>query len=107
MHICTSTSSDNTLSLPPPFPSFLQVVLGPKLGSGEFSNVYEVQKFQLHEDFAEAATVGLEELDRRTHMKKYEKYRETKNTRYAVKYIKDEYHLHHGSDSYVQAAGYV
>jgi len=83
----------------------LQIVFGPKLGSGEFSNVYEVQSFRLHGDFSDTAIVSEEELDKRSHMKTYEKYRETKNARYAVKHIKEVYHLHHGSDSYIQAAG--
>jgi len=80
----------------------LQVVFGSKLGSGEFSHVYEVQSFQLSET---ALIASGEELDRRLHLKKYEKYRETKNARYAVKHIKDDYHLRHSSDSFIQAAG--
>ena len=90
-----------------PIPHFLllQVVFGPKLGSGEFSHVYEVQSFHLQEDFSNTAVVSEEELGQRLHMKKHQMYRETKNARYAVKHIKDEYHLHHGSDSCIQAAG--
>jgi hypothetical protein len=80
-------------------------LFGPKLGSGEFSNVYEVQSFHLQEDFSNTAVASEEELDKRRHMKKHQKYRETKNARYAVKHIKEVYHLHHGSDSYIQAAG--
>ena len=83
----------------------MQIVFGPKLGSGEFSNVYEVQSFRLHKDFSDTQVVGEEELDKRRHLKKYEKYRETKNARYAVKHIKEVYHLHHGSEGFVQAAG--
>ena len=85
----------------------LQIVFGPKLGSGEFSNVYEVQSFRLHKDFSDTQVVGEEELDKRSHMKTYEKYRETKNARYAVKHIMEEYHLQNDSTSYMLAARYV
>jgi hypothetical protein len=84
----------------------LKIVFGPRLGSGEFSHVYEVKSFQLQEDFSDAAAnASAEELGQRIHMKKHEMYRETKNARYALKHIQDEHHLHHGAESYVQAAG--
>ena len=40
-------------------------------------------------------------------MKKSEKYRETKNARYALKHIKEDYHVNRDSRDYIQATRYV
>lgn len=81
-----------------------EIVFGPKLGSGEFSHVYEVNSFQFDPYHAQLSSFDADELNGRLSMKKYEKYRETKNARYAVKHIKEDYHYNHDSDAYIQAA---
>lgn len=68
-----------------------QILFGPKLGSGEFSDVYEVKAFLPHQDIEQHEGFSKCESDQRLHMKKYEKYRETKKARYALKHLKDEY----------------
>mmetsp|Transcript_45766 Transcript_45766/g.96045 ORF Transcript_45766/g.96045 Transcript_45766/m.96045 type:complete len:499 (+) Transcript_45766:286-1782(+) len=78
-----------------------EIVLGPKLGCGEFGIVYELQSFNLQPDM-EVSSVALE---KRLRMKKCEKYRDTENARYALKHIKETYLLDNGSDLFVQAAG--
>lgn len=40
-------------------------------------------------------------------MKTHEKYRDTKNARYALKHIKEEYYEDHDPESYILAAWYV
>lgn len=80
---------------------WLQIVLGPKLGEGEFSHVYEVESFQLIKDVANLET---EEADQRIHMSEHKNYRETRKARYALKHVKEDYFLHHGAEDYVLAA---
>ena len=80
-----------------------EVLLGPKLGSGEFSHVFEVTALEL-QDEAEESTADARQEKRRLHMKKYERYRETRK-RYAVKHIKEDYHQRHSAEAYIQATG--
>jgi hypothetical protein len=80
-----------------------QIVLGPKLGAGEFSNVFEVMSFVLHPDKDD--TFSAEELQQRLRLKQQEKYRMTEKGRYAMKHIKEYYHQENGSEKYVQVAG--
>ena len=91
-----------------------QVVLGPKLGEGEYSSVYEVESFSLlrPEDIAVVGDVdgasshpprpSDDEMGQRLQMKRMETYRTTGKARYALKHIND-----HKDDTnkYVQAAG--
>lgn len=79
-----------------------EVLLGPRLGSGEFSHVWEVSSFDL-QPLTEESTMSTKEEEKRNHMKRYERYRETKNARYAVKHIKENYYQNHSSKEYVQA----
>lgn len=66
--------------------------------------MYEVNSFQFDPYHAQLSSFDADELNGRLSMKKYEKYRETKNARYAVKHIKEDYHYNHDSDAYIQAA---
>ena len=84
-----------------------QIEFGAKLGSGEFSNVYEVKSINTHQALLQVVNLSEKESDRRLYMQEHCKYRETKRARYAVKHIKEDYYLNHDSDSYVQAARYV
>lgn len=83
-----------------------EVVLGPKLGSGEFSHVYEIKSFALCDDLADApeSTLSPADAEKRVYMKKNEKYRQTDKARYALKHIKGSYLRDNGSDAYIQAA---
>lgn len=78
-------------------PSFDQdeIVLGQRLGSGEFSHVYEVKSFNLH---------ALEDDKSRLGMAQKVKYRQTNNSRYALKHIKESLLEDCGVDAYIQAA---
>lgn len=78
-----------------------EVVLGPRLGSGEYSHVYEVASFALlRNDGSRTA----KEMETRLRMKNTEKYRQTNNARYALKHLKESYLKENGVDEYVQAA---
>ncbi|KAL7530703.1 hypothetical protein ACHAWF_003481 [Thalassiosira exigua] len=82
-----------------------EIILGPKLGTGEFSNVYEVESFLLRLDYAGNVVLqGKDEAKKRLRMKNDEKYRESENARYALKHIKENYLQKNGNDAYVQAA---
>lgn len=75
-----------------------EIVLGPKLGEGKLSDVYEVESFQIHQNFAEVRGLGAEEIGQRIYMREHEKYRSTRNARYALKHIKEKYFLPHGRE---------
>ena len=79
-----------------------EIKIGPKLGAGEFSNVYEIQSFNLFQDHA-TDVKNAEELEKRLFLKKHEKYRQTKKARYAVKRLKDDYFRDHDVDACFQA----
>lgn len=79
-----------------------EINFGPKLGSGEFSNVYEIESFNLQDDHA-CGGKSVEEMEKRHFLKKYEKYRQTKKPRYAVKHLKGDYFRHHDADTCIQA----
>ena len=81
----------------------MQIVLGPKLGEGEFSRVFEVKSFVPRPDEDDA--FNAEELHQRLRLKHQEKYRMTGQSRYALKHIKDNYHQENDSEKYIQAAG--
>ena len=85
-----------------------EIVLGPLLGTGEFSHVYEIRSFCIKPAIAEDIKLSTEESEKRLHMKKCERYRQTKNARYALKHINGKYLKdclkQNNSDSYVQAA---
>lgn len=84
-----------------------EIVLGPLLGSGEFSDVYEIKSFSLPEDNIQKMSV--KGSTKRLHMKKRQKYHQTNKARYALKrmkvnYLKDSLKKNSNSDAYVQAA---
>lgn len=66
--------------------------------------MYEVTSFQLDEVNFDEVTMSPNQMNKRNHLKRYEKYRETKNSRYAVKHIKESYFGENDGVSYVQAA---
>lgn len=84
-----------------------EILLGPLLGSGEYSDVYEVESFRIEVDSAEHSALSAREQMKRMRMKKDETYRhrQTKHSRYALKHLKGSYLEKHNSDSYIQAAG--
>jgi hypothetical protein len=82
-----------------------QIVLGPKLGEGEFSNVFEVDSFKLHHDIAQFGVLSAEESKQRLYLKQQEKYGMTQQARYALKHIKERYHHENDPALYAQAAG--
>ncbi|KAL7533608.1 hypothetical protein ACHAXR_009364, partial [Thalassiosira sp. AJA248-18] len=65
-----------------------EIILGPLLGSGEFSHVYEIKAFR--PDTAVEATLTAEEIDTRRHMKQRERYHDTKRACYAVKHLRPQ-----------------
>ena len=85
----------------------VQIVLGPKLGTGEFSNVFEVSSLNYQQNLGTDHDLSLEELDKRLEMKRIERYRKRNKPRYALKHIKPEYHQENDAESYVQAARYA
>lgn len=86
-----------------------EISLGPKLGEGNFSNVYEIKSFRLREGTSaekenKKKCWSAEESANRLDMKGMEKYRGTENSRYALKHIKDGFLQERGWEEYVQAA---
>ena len=111
-----------------------EILLGRRLGSGEFSDVYEITSFQLRtslsrtlldvmdndsngessgEDIEEdLLSEGKEllnltprECKRRLQMKRVENYRQSGMSRYALKHLKESYLRDHNDKRYIQAAG--
>jgi len=79
-----------------------EVILGLGLGTGEFSNVYEIKSFRLQTDTQD---MSIEQVESREYMKKSKKYHNTSRSRYAVKHLKQNYIKDHGNEAYAQAAG--
>lgn len=84
-----------------------EISLGPLLGSGEYSDVYEVTSFQSPGDGAQHSALSARERNSRAQMKNDETYRhgQTKHSRYALKHLKEDYLQKHNPESYAQAAG--
>ena len=68
-----------------------EIMLGLLLGSGEFSNVYEVKSIHLGPQDEDEDNISPKEFKTRLHMKNSDKYRQTDKARYAVKHIKNDY----------------
>ena len=71
-----------------------EIIIGPLLGSGEFSNVYEIKSFRIKEKPGageETAALSTDEVQTRLSMKERQKYHQTCNARYALKRLKGEY----------------
>ena len=79
-----------------------EVILGPLLGTGEFSNVYEIKSFRLQTGIQD---MSIEQVESREYMKKSKKYHNTSRSRYAVKHLKQNYIKDNGNEAYAQAAG--
>lgn len=82
-----------------------EISLGRFLGSGEYANVFEVLLFRLQADSAQDGALSTREQKKKQRMKKDETYRQSGNSRYALKHFKGDYLRKHSSDEYVQAAG--
>jgi hypothetical protein len=65
-----------------------EIVLGKKLGSGEFSHVFKIKSFRLNSSFQ--GSMSKEECDVREYMKGRETYRDTKKSTYALKHLRPE-----------------
>jgi hypothetical protein len=65
-----------------------EIVLGKKLGSGEFSHVFKIKSFRLNSSFQ--GSMSKEECDMREYMKGRETYRDTKKSTYALKHLRPE-----------------
>jgi len=86
-----------------------ECILGPLLGSGQFSDVYRVRSFRLtnHQDAdSDHDKLSKEETNQRLSMKGCEKYRQTTKARYALKQVKpDHLETHEGRITYIEATG--
>lgn len=80
-----------------------EIVLGKKLGSGEFSHVYQVKSFRLNNDLSMDA-MSPEDLETRQYMKNRETYRDTKKSSYALKHLRPELLDKYDSSEYAQFA---
>ncbi len=80
-----------------------EINFGPKLGAGEYSNVFEIESFNLQSLDGAQDSKSVEELEKRRILKQCEKYRETKKARYALKHLKGEYFRKKDSDKCIQA----
>ena len=89
-----------------------EIVLGPYLGSGEFSNVYEIKGFRPYAsleieigDNDGDDSMGDKEISARRRMKSQERYHDSKKTcRYAVKHLKPDLAERYGRAEYAQSA---
>ena len=81
-----------------------EIALGRLLGSGEFSNVYEIKSFQ--PDPSVSATTSNEEAEKRQFMINRQVYRDTKKAsyRYALKHLRPELANRYTSSKYAQLA---
>ena len=80
-----------------------EIVLGKRLGSGEFSHVYQVKSFRLNNELSEDA-IGPDEVETRQYMKSRETYRDTKKSSYALKHLRPELLDKYDSSEYAQFA---
>ena len=79
-----------------------EIVLGPKLGSGGFSPVFEICAFR--PDPATAASVNAAELEAREQIQGREKYHDTNKACYVVDHLCQELLRKYDTMEYVQAA---
>jgi serine/threonine protein kinase len=79
-----------------------EIVIGRKLGSGEFSHVFEIRCFK--KDEAIEASLDDEQRTVRNYMKTREKYRDTRKASYAVKHLRQELITRYDKLEYAQAA---
>ncbi|KAL7539019.1 hypothetical protein ACHAXR_008973 [Thalassiosira sp. AJA248-18] len=86
-----------------------EIVLGPLLGSGEFSHVYEIKAFRpeaslLEEGGGSTSSLTQDEIDTRQYMKRRERYHDTKRACYAVKHLRPQLLEKYGKLEYAQSA---
>mmetsp|Transcript_21342 Transcript_21342/g.46350 ORF Transcript_21342/g.46350 Transcript_21342/m.46350 type:complete len:645 (+) Transcript_21342:74-2008(+) len=84
-----------------------EIVLGPLLGSGEFSHVHEIKSFQPKFDANSndcSRELSDREMSTRSHMKKRERYHDTKKACYAVKHLRPTLLDTYSNLEYAQAA---
>lgn len=79
-----------------------EIVLGRKLGSGEFSHVYRVKSFRL--DNSLESSFSTEECARRHHMRRTENYHNTKKCSYALKHLRPDLINKYESNEYALLA---
>jgi len=79
-----------------------EIMIGPKLGSGEFSHVFEIRSFE--KDEAIEPDLDEDQRETRDYMKKREKYRDTRKACYAVKHLQPDLLTRYEKGQYAQAA---
>jgi len=79
-----------------------EIVIGTKLGSGEFSHVYEIRFFE--KDEAIEPDLDDDQRETRDYMKGREKYRDTRKVCYAVKHLRPDLITRYDTLEYAQAA---
>lgn len=79
-----------------------EIMLGRLLGSGEFSNVYEIKSFR--PDVSLDNSVSDKEIETRRYMIGREKYRDTKKATYALKHLRPALIDKYNSSQYAQFA---
>lgn len=79
-----------------------EIVVGTKLGSGEFSHVYEIRFFE--KDEAIEPELDEDQRETRDYMKSREKYRDTRKVCYAVKHLRPDLITRYNTLEYAQAA---
>ena len=79
-----------------------EIVLGRKLGSGEFSHVYQVKSFRL--DRKIEGSISIEQAEIRQLIKGREKYRDTKKSSFALKHLRPELVAKYKPAEYAQFA---
>ncbi|KAL7479204.1 hypothetical protein ACHAW6_007301 [Cyclotella cf. meneghiniana] len=79
-----------------------EIVLGRKLGSGEFSHVYRVKSFRL--DNSLESSFSTEECAMRHHMRRTENYHNTKKCSYALKHLRPDLINKYESNEYALLA---
>lgn len=79
-----------------------EIVIGTKLGSGEFSHVYEIVFFE--KDAAVEPDLDDDQRETRDYMKSRERYRDTRKVCYAVKHLRPDLTTRYDTLEYAQAA---
>ena len=79
-----------------------EIVLGPLLGSGEFSHVYEIKGFKPSTEHETSLTP--KEIETRKLMKRRERYHDTKKSCYAVKHLRPTLLEKYSKVEYAQSA---
>ena len=79
-----------------------EIVLGPLLGSGEFSHVYEIKGFK--PSIEHETSLSTKEIETRKLMKRRERYHDTKKSCYAVKHLRPTLLEKYSKVEYAQSA---